>query len=482
MRIPSQFNRDSLYRRDNRHHESTNDYRRIIRLVIGLAIVVMLMRQASRPAVYQTFFDPSLATDSAALQDGNTPPNPSQLPAPPVTPDPSRRSTVPPLRVEDSTNGDPVVSQGSSAAAIAAEDRQTAAELIEGLLPSDQREWLVALSHWQSGRPIRMVPSTIESIRERLDSLDSISQPQRENWQQMLEGFTEAVRWTASVDADAPEAEPGAQQAASGSEESGSKGSPPPPDEAVSRRVAAMVAALDDAANARVVDGSVWRSGDFDSLYHFLDQSNQLPRSGVAAVGVLPLLQQPEVFRNQWVRFHGSVARSERIETQENPYGLPHYWQLWLRPSDGVNRPLVAIVPTVPDTVAVVGNQTSTTSGPEITVVGRYLKRLAYQSSVGADLAPVIVGQITSAPMSEREWQELEQRRQPQTSTPLGWPILLACLLGLGFAIFVMWHTAVSAKRARELRQSHRAGPDAFLQELGDQDPENDTPTENENP
>jgi hypothetical protein len=244
--------------------------------------------------------------------------------------------------------------------------------------------------------------------------------------------------------------------------------------------VAALLAALDAAANARVVDGSVWRSGDFDSLYRFLDQAQRLPRSGVAAVGVLPLLQQPEVFRNQWVRFHGSVARTERIEAPDNPFGFTHYWQLWLRPADGVNRPLVAIVPSVPETVAAVGPQATTTTGPEITVVGRYLKRLAYQSAIGADLAPVVVGQITSAPISERQREQLEQTSPPAPSAGLGWPILLACLLGIGFAVFVMWHTAASAKRSRQLRQSHVAEPDDFLQQLGDDTGVNASSREND--
>ena len=70
MRIPSQFNQDSLYRRDNRHRNATSHHRRLIRLILGLALVIVVMRQASQPAMYQVFFDPSLVASTAALQDG----------------------------------------------------------------------------------------------------------------------------------------------------------------------------------------------------------------------------------------------------------------------------------------------------------------------------------------------------------------------------------------------------------------------------
>ena len=230
-----------------------------------------------------------------------------------------------------------------------------------------------------------------------------------------------------------------------------------------------MMTALDEAANNRVVDGSVWRAGDFDSLYRFLDQATNVPRRGVVSTGVIPLLQQPDVFRNQWVRVRGGVARVERIEAQDNPFGFTHYWQLWLRPIDGADRPMVSIVPSIPDSVAaVVDAQSTKLEGPEVAVVGRYLKRLAYQSGIGADLAPVVVGAITSAPINQGESPQGLEPAETAASRPAWWPIVLASLIGVAFAIGVMWRTAAAAKRARELRTSHRAEPDSFLRELGD--------------
>jgi hypothetical protein len=127
---------------------------------------------------------------------------------------------------------------------------------------------------------------------------------------------------------------------------------------------------------------------------------------------------------------------------------------------------MVAIVASIPDTVASVGSDSVKMEGPEIEVVGKYLKRLAYQSRLGADLAPVIVGQITSAPISEREHRELTDSNVPDQADAIWLPILLACLLGVALAFLVMWRTSEAAKRARKLRRSHRRDPGFVIEDI----------------
>jgi hypothetical protein len=333
------------------------------------------------------------------------------------------------------------------------QDRLQASDLVEELLPTDQRQWTVGLSRWISGRPIPLVPSTIESVQIRLNELEQLEQSQRSGWQRMLQSFAEAAA---------------AQERDAGEEVASSTGdatlhaldpatgtlAPAPRDRELAM---AMLAAIDEQASSRVVDGSVWRSGDFDSLYRFLDQSDQQPRSGVTRTSVIPLLQQPEVFRNQWVSIHGRVARVERIEAQDNPYAITHYWQLWLRPNDGADRPMVAIVRDLPESIAAISATASKLEGPEIVVAGQFLKRLAYTSGLGADLAPVVVGRIIASPFDPSESISGRQAELPS----LGWatilPIAIACVLGLLAAIVVMWQTSVSARRGRELRAAQRA-------------------------
>ena len=66
MRIPSQFNESSLYGRGKRPPpDSTQSYRRLLRLLVALVLVVMVMRQASRPQMYEVFFgDPGPVEDA----------------------------------------------------------------------------------------------------------------------------------------------------------------------------------------------------------------------------------------------------------------------------------------------------------------------------------------------------------------------------------------------------------------------------------
>lgn len=423
MRIPSQFNEDNLFRRGSRRNESAQSYRQLLRLVCGLALVIVVMRQASKPAVYEPFFSKSAsAVGGASLQS-------------------TARAGFG-VDQHDSDQHD-----NSINGKVAPEDRELANLLANGLPPSDQRQWVVALSRWQSGRLVEQLPTSVDVVRSRLDSLQSISDQQRLAWKVMID----SIRSTSNQ--PAPE---------------GTSAEPTLLDRA---RIAALLAALDDAAASRVVDGSVWRSGDFDLFYRFLDQASGLSGEGVATSGVLPLLQQPDVFRNQLVRTSGMVARTERIAARDNPYGISEYWQLWIRPADGADRPLIAVVPAVPALVKAVGPNAIVEEGPKITIVGRFLKRLAYQSALGADLAPVVVGRIVLAPITEDEIvaanQAGDRTKSDNASSRILWLTLtMACLVGLGLAVITMWRTQVMAKRARQLRNDNRRDPNDFLRAL----------------
>jgi hypothetical protein len=225
--------------------------------------------------------------------------------------------------------------------------------------------------------------------------------------------------------------------------------------------------AIDPAVTAKVVDGTVWRSGDFDALHLFLDDAKHFSDTTGPVVGILPLLQQPDVFRNKVVRSRGRVARCERIDAQENEFGISEYWQLWIRPADGADRPLVAIVPSVPKDVAAVGPEATDQNGPDVTVVGRFLKRLAYRSLAGADLAPVVVGKLINSEAVAKDAvlpiDDVETRSKPALWMLVG----VSAISGLALAALAMWRTSVTANRTRQIRFSRSESPDVFLQSLG---------------
>ena len=132
MRIPSQLNRESLYRPKNQRRRSTENFRRIIRLCLGLALVLLVMRQAAKPTVYQTFFDPS-QTETVKSNDG-------------PTGSPSAKS------LQITKNQAEQRHYLLASEYFSGEDREIARELASSLLASDQQLWLQALLDWQSGK------------------------------------------------------------------------------------------------------------------------------------------------------------------------------------------------------------------------------------------------------------------------------------------------------------------------------------------
>lgn len=321
MRIPSQFNDESLYRGGKRSSSASGpSYRRLFRLFVALVLVVLVMREAAKPGVYETFFGDPLPDN---------------------------------LNLAGAANAD-------------SEDR---------FAP----------------------PGDVESAGRSREPMDQTE---------------------------------------------------------LDRRI------------SRVVDGSVWRSEDADALYYMLGTAQDIDPSDAARVAIVPLLQQPDVYRGQGIRLRGNVMRSEPVVAAENEFGIAKYWNLWIRPDDGGDRPLLAVVEDVGSRIEAIGQGDDPAIEPvQVHVVGRFLKRLAYRSSIGADLAPVIVGIAVVADEQTSRIQNVEE--QPavtQTRMVLG--IVLSCVIGLALAGIAMWRTAVSARHARSLRQKGSDRSVAFLQRL----------------
>lgn len=233
----------------------------------------------------------------------------------------------------------------------------------------------------------------------------------------------------------------------------------------VDLEIDALIDSLIAETEKRVIDGAVWRSSDRDALRLRLIRVGQTsvhrkPRPA-AVVGVLSLLQQPEAFRGQPVRIIGRIARVDSIrEGSGKNDPLPDYWQLWLQPSSGADRPVVVLVTSIPDEIASFNEGGPASDAPKVVVQGTFFKRLAYQSSVGADLAPVVVGRIWQ-PTSRAD----SSTRQLGTGSGGGdvnliGPIaIVAAAIGLGIVLagLVVWRTSASAKRTRRIRRDSEA-------------------------
>lgn len=196
-----------------------------------------------------------------------------------------------------------------------------------------------------------------------------------------------------------------------------------------------------------VVDGATWRAGDDRALQWMRRHAASIDAAGTRDVSVLALLQQPKSYTGKPVRVRGKVARCDSVQD---------YFQLWLKPADGSNRPIIAIVDRVPPRFEQL-DADAQTLGPSVTVVARFLKRLAYRSAKGADVAPVVVGRIDRVPaefLSDRN----SGRAIPASQAVDHRAIVVlgtAGLLGVALAGVLVYRSSRQRKEMRARRQQH---------------------------
>ncbi|EMI19125.1 hypothetical protein, membrane [Rhodopirellula maiorica SM1] len=473
MKIPSQFNEDSLYGRRQRRGATVQDYRRVIRLALGLALVLVVMRQAAKPRVYEPFFG-GAAGQQQRLSNATRQIYAGNRPADLLIGGDATAETVLDLREVD-----PKVMLDARA-------------IVALVPPEDQQLWLATLLRIRRHQEIPQFTVLDTGWTVKLSQLDWQAD-QESDEKAPQQGWSELIQRVAS-DPSGLSAE---------MEDTGGD---------AKIKIQALIRALDTAAASRVAASGVWQSRDRDAMYRYLDEAqfgfendwaglttaglttagrategtdasaeeaSGLQKTGkvqataapaVPQVGVLPLMQQPDVYLNHVVAFAGRPARVERHAANSNEYGIAHYWHLWLRPVDGADRPLLAVVNDVPESIANgVFENSESEDAAVLWITGRFLKRLAYRSGAGADSAPVIVGRILTLPPdaeTESATQSNSLVSDDGMSRSLWGMILFAVLLGVGLAALAMWRTAVSARQSRQLRHAKDREPSPFLAHL----------------
>lgn len=159
--------------------------------------------------------------------------------------------------------------------------------------------------------------------------------------------------------------------------------------------------ALDRMLLENIRDASVWRSFERSTLLRHLDRAHQLlPKLSTTSqstpIRSVLLSASPETYRGSFVRMRGKVVLEPKTNTLEDPYfGSLTYHVLWIDPADESTQPvcLFSIDPFPWDAAS---PETS-----EIEFEGLFLKRLAYRSKRGADVAPLLIGRIVTAERME---------------------------------------------------------------------------------
>lgn len=470
MRIPSQFNDSSLYRprRGEKNAKKTahvpggaDTRRRLIRLGVALMLVIVVMREAGRPGIYQTFFgtdrpgwvsfDQNSAGNSPAVQSAGT----SQTVA-------SGAQAMILLQPED-----PQVLDLQEAAAETAERRsmlrRSLAHWVDSMELSLQRAWVQSLvtlkTSSETADEVQWAGLSAEQLVDSSERLANQSEWFAEDDLASIEETLKRIETVAVTGAIPPEFW-----------------------REIDSWAIAMLDELDRAALTRVVDGTFWTGADSDAFYLQLARADEVTDTGAVTTGTVPLLQQPDIYRGQRVGIVGTLQLAEQIQAKKNRVGIVSYWKLWIIPADGGIRPTVLIAPRLPEAIAGSVNKqgkwdsNANPANPEgqIAAVGRFIKRLPYRSSIGADLAPVVIGRLVATKgvagpsASSPTAAALSQRDRNATATGT-WKMLglfAAVVGGIAIAIGLMYRTSLDAKRSRQMRRQTIEGNSLNLEQL----------------
>lgn len=426
MRIPSSFTEDNLYSRQNRRTRGPSPHRRLMRLVLAMILVIAVMRQAGNPRVYEVFFPASVA--------------------PPVSKAPVA------IARNDSATSVAQVAQGPIA--------PTAADTLDGNFLARLQKMLAILGDERNAELMKSL-ATIrggkvdDADSARHDPSKTASQPSDnapafehtgwpESWRDQLNAaFLEAAG--ESGESDRPAAEK-------------------PPDWGNSFTVVHLQNALDRWAIARVDPSAIWKASDVLGFYRLLEKdTNHFGDAFASRTSVTSLVQQPDVYLHRRVVLPASVARVILRTAAKNPFGVDQYWEVWLRPRDGSERPLVAFTSEVSAEIAAIPADATLSDGPMVWIDGVFLKRIAYQSSLGRELAPAIVGTL----------------RQPETSpslsdaasseSPEGWVLVfVSAAIGFSAAAVIFLSSGKGIIRSRQLRQKTVPAAPPFLVHFDD--------------
>jgi hypothetical protein len=377
----------------------------LMRLVLAMILVLAVMRQAGNPRIYEAFFPPS-GVDTVAK-------------APATMPIPIAR-----------LGGDGVIN-GDGVPGIAL-DKTISGRLDQTLVElGDEQaaELMTQLGRWRTAGGVE-TPVLSEEWSDRLD--DAFIRAGQSSDNLSGENASEPPEWTAAP--------------------------------ILSR----LQSALDRWAIARVDPAAVWKGVDTLGFYRLLeDDPGRRPDDAASRTSITSLVQQPDVYLRRRVVLPASVARAIRRTAAKNPFGVQDYWEVWLRPRDGSERPFVMFTREVSTAIAAIGPDAALTEGPPVWVDGVFLKRIAYQSSLGRELAPAIVG-IVHEPSSDSS--NLPTARTSPSSTE-GWLLVaFSAVIGFSAAALVFFQSGKAIARSRALRQKTRPPVPPILASLDQAD------------
>jgi hypothetical protein len=115
--------------------------------------------------------------------------------------------------------------------------------------------------------------------------------------------------------------------------------------------------------------------------------NNQTSLSRIPKVNVPQIASESHSLRGRPIRLEGTIVKLDRPQSiEKSGFGQWSYQDVWLRPNDASNQPVCVSVP-----VLNVDSNTKLEEGTQVVVCGFFIKRIAYASERGAEVGPAIL-------------------------------------------------------------------------------------------
>jgi len=221
---------------------------------------------------------------------------------------------------------------------------------------------------------------------------------------------------------------------------------------------------LDQIYLKNVDDGSVWKKGDNQAFCRLLTNEplQHLAKQKPRYVSVVAMLQQPDVYLRTQVAMNAQVAKVSKLKASANDFGITDYYELWLKPSDGSERPVAFFVQHVPSNVEDLVGVEFVSDGPVVSIEGVFLKRISFRSVEGSQLAPAIVGHFRYREAPIAALQPAIVKWEPSVQVI----VISAALLGAVVALLIAVPITLSLRRSRQARLANQRLPSEHFSSL----------------
>jgi hypothetical protein len=121
----------------------------------------------------------------------------------------------------------------------------------------------------------------------------------------------------------------------------------------------------------------------------------ELQQRLVKGVTFLQMYQQPHHYRGEVLSVRGVVRGGWRLPAANNPWGITHYYAIWIHPQGGPNSPIFVHLLTLPEGFPAIKDRGAdgsfTKLKEDVHVTGFFLKRQVYLAADGTRTGPLLL-------------------------------------------------------------------------------------------